>query len=165
MKITIDERTFNKSIASGSMEVANFLLENACPTDYLAYLQIFDTTILDWLYSKGVSLDKRCLHEVIGKCGDAMILAWFIEKGAVVDDKCLNACIKSKQYNLLSWFVEKYDVKLTVDNFKSAILSEDDMLLDYLKQHTCPYDETVLEIALKHSKEISIKWLVANEYF
>ena len=165
MKINIDEKMFNKSIASGSLEVANFLLENSCETSYLAYLQNFDIKILDWLYAKGIPLDKRCLHEVIGKCGDVTILTWFIDKGISVDDKCLNVCIKNKHYELFDLFVGGHKVELTVDNFKSAILSEDYKMLDYLKQQSCPYDESVLEVAIKYSKKFSIKWLVTNGFF
>lgn len=165
MKINIDEAMFNKAIANNNLEVAKFLLDNACPTNYLAYFQNFDATVLDWLNSNGVTLDKHKLHEVINRTKDVTTLTWFIDKGCIVDDKCLNACIKSKNYNMLSWLVETYNVELSVENFKSAIILEDDLLLDYLKKHNCQYNETVVEIAIKNSKKHSIKWLVMNGFF
>lgn len=165
MKINIDEKIFNKSILNEKLEVAQFLLDNSCPTNYLAYLQVFDITILDWLCARGIPFDKQCLHEVAAISGDAIILKWFIDKGAIVDNKCLNACIKGQNYDLFSWFVETYNVGLSVENFKSAILLEDDTLLDYLKKHKCPFDETVVETAIKNSKKYSIKWLVTNGFF
>lgn len=165
MKINIDEALFNKAILNRSLEVAKFLLDNACPVNYLAYLQVFDITILDWLIAKGVPSDKNCLHEVVNKTNDVDVIIWFIEKGTIVDNKCLNACINNQNYTLFSWFIETYNVKLSVDNFKSAVLLEDHTLLDYLKNHDCPFDETVVESAIKNTKKSSIKWLVMNGFF
>jgi hypothetical protein len=165
MKINIDESTFNRAIHDNLMEIAKFLLDRACPTDYTSYLQIADISVLNWLYDNGVILSKKCLSEVISTTGDILIIKWFIDKGVVVDDKCLSKCISTNNYELLSYFVEKYDVLLTVENFIAAVSTQDETLLDYLKSRACPFNETVVEYAIKHSKKESIKWLVLNDFF
>lgn len=165
MKINVDERTFNIAIKDNKFEVAEFLLSNSCPVNYLSYFQDFKISTLDWLYSKGIHLDKNCLNEVIYKIQDKEIIKWYIDKGLVTDSKCLDSCITNNHYELFSWFMEKYKVKPTIDNFISAVLSQDIKFLDYLNKINCPYDERLVETAIKNSKKESIKWLVKNNFF
>ena len=165
MKITVDEAVFNKVILSRKFEVATWLLEQGCPTNYMCYLQNLDITILDWLFSTGIAFNKSCLFDVIQKTDDKDIISWFCSKGAIVDSKCVNSCIKNDNLELLEWLMEKNSILLSVENYKEAVSIEDTAFLDYLKLNKCPYDETVIEYALKNSKKQAIKWLVNNDFF
>lgn len=165
MKITVDECVFNKAILHGKLEIAHWLLEQGCPTDHYCYLQKMDLNTLNWLFDNGILIDNKCLSNVIQKTSDRGIIQWFCSKGAIVDSSCINSCISNNNISLLKWLIENNNIKLSSDNYKSAINLEDIDILDYLKYKECPYDETVVEFALKKSKKQALKWLVHNDFF
>lgn len=165
MKITVDETVFNKAILQRKLEAAKWLIDQGCPTNHYCYFQILEIDVLNWLFDCGIIIDKDCLFDVIQKTSDREIISWFCSKGVIADSKCVNSCIKSNNLELLEWLMQNNNILLTTDNYKTAISTETSDILDYLKTNACPYDETVLEYALKNSKKESLKWLVHNNFF
>lgn len=165
MKINVDESVFNRVILQGKLEIASWLIEQGCPTDHYCYLQKLELVTLNWLFDNGILIDDKCLSNVIEKTSDYDIIQWFCSKGAIVDSSCVNSCISKNNISLLEWLMENNKIKLSSDNYKMAISLEYIDILDYLKYKDCPFDETVIEFALKKSKKQALKWLVHNEFF
>lgn len=165
MKIHIDEKSFNKAISENKFELAQFLLDNSCPIDTSCYFQDLRIETLEWLKSRGIPLNKHCLKELIIKTDELDIIEWFVDNGVIPDNDCLNSCIDLRNDKLFLWIVEKYNLELSTDNFISAIKTENTSILEYLKSKKCPYDERLVEAAIKYSKRESIKWLVNNGFF
>lgn len=165
MKIFIDEKVFNQAIKEGKLELAEWLIEQNCPRDSSAYLQNMDITVLKWLYSKGVEIDRGCMYNVVKVCDDEETIKWFIDKGVAIDASAINACIKLKDISYVMDFLTKYDVKLNSTNYEIAIMTENIPVLNLLKQTNCPYDKNITEKALKYCKKRSVKWLVENDLF
>lgn len=165
MKINIDEAVFNKVIQAGKLEVAEWLLHHSCPTDDTAYIQNFDLSILNWLKSKDIPMSTKCLSHVISKTSDDNTISWFIKNGAVVDDLAVMSSIQQKANLLFKKLIQEYKISLGAEAFKTAILAENLEILDYLNKKGCQYDESITELAMKHKKKESLKWLVLNDKF
>jgi hypothetical protein len=165
MKITIDESTFNKALSLGKLELADWLIDQGCPSDNLCYIQNFDIKVLEWLNIKNIIVPKSCLSDVIDKTGDMKVVTWFLEKGVLVDMGSLLACIRNERNDLFMILVKKTNLTLGVDAFKTAIMAENLVMLDYLKSINCKSDETLIEISMKYKKKNSLKWLVTNGFF
>lgn len=165
MKVTVDELTFNKAIKNKKIELAEWLIEQGCPVSSTCYLQNLDVDILDWLHDKNIPIDKKCMSSVIEITQSEDIIKWFINKGADLDENTINSCIRTKDISYVKWFLETYNVKLSPINYEISILSENIPILNLLKKLKCPYDNSITEKALKHSKKKSIKWLVNNDMF
>jgi hypothetical protein len=164
MKINIDESTFNEAVSKGKLELCDWLFEKGCPNNSYCYISANDIKTLDWLYSKNIAFDKRCLADVINVCENENIINWFINKGAIVDSNVINSCIKRGRKNLFDAFITRHNISFSVDNFKAAVFCENREILDVLKKNKCPYDDSVAESAMKHKKKFSIRWLVMNDY-
>lgn len=165
MKITVDEGTFNKAIFDGKLELANWLLLNTCPYDQSVYVQNFNIQVLNWLKSKDILVPKNCLSDVIDKTSDRNVINWFLSNGVNITKNSLNACIRNKRNELLTYLIAQSGLSLDIDSYKTAILSENIEILDILKTLGIEIDETIVELAMKSKKKISLKWLVLNDLF
>jgi len=166
MKITVDESTINKAIKNGKLELAEWLILNNCPVDDTVYVQNLDIKVLEWLKSQGIQMSKKCLSNVLCMTTvEPKIVSWFIENGAIVDKNTVLSCISNHLSELFKRFVEQYNIPLTIEYFKEAVISENLTILDYLKEQNCPFDDSVVESAMKHCKKNSLKWLVINNKF
>jgi hypothetical protein len=165
MKINVDEAVFNKAISHGKLEVAEWLLVNLCPSDDTAYIQNFDLVVLNWLKSKSIPMSPKCLSQVISKTGDEKTVTWFIKNGAIVDNLAIMATIQQKANVLFKKLIQEYKIPLALEAYKTAILSENIEILDYLNKKGCEYDESITELAMKFKKKESLKWLVLNDKF
>jgi hypothetical protein len=165
MKITVDEGTFNKAIFDGKLELANWLLQNTCPYDQSVYVQNFNIQVLNWLKSKDILVPKNCLSSVIDKTSDQNVINWFLSNGVTIDKASLNACIRNSRNELLTYLITQSGLSLDIDSYKTAILSENIVVLDRIKVLGIEIDDTIVEIALKNKKKNSIKWLVLNNLF
>ena len=163
MKITIDEIVFNRAIYSGKLELAQWLLDNGCPTAESAYIQNLNLDVLKWLKQSNILMSPSCLSQVIRKTTDKDIIIWFLNNGAVVDKETIFSCIESGANSLFKNFIDSSKIKLTIEDFRVAVLSENIEILDYLKNSGCEYNEEIVELAMKHKKKKSIKWLVLND--
>lgn len=163
MKITIDEIVFNRAIYSGKLELAQWLLDNGCPTADSVYTQNFNLIILNWLKESNITLPTSCLAQVIHKTKDHDIIKWFLENGAIIDKQTILSCIETGSNSLFKNFINISKIKSTEEDLKVAILSENIEILDYLNNlgHSC--DDDMVELAIKHKKKKSIKWLVLND--
>lgn len=164
MKITVDEGTFNKAITDSKLELANWLLLNTCPYDQSVYVQNFNIQVLNWLKSKDILVPKNCLSDVIDKTSDRNVINWFLSNGVNITKNSLNACIRNKRNELLTYLIAQSGLDLDIDSYKTAILSENIVVLDMHKNNGIPFDELLVELAMKN-KKLSIKWLVLNDFF
>ena len=164
MKVDITESTFNEAISKNKLELANWLLDQGCPTNSMCYLKATDVDTLSWLMTRGIVVNKGCLADVLNITGDLQIVDWFLSQNVVVNSEAINSCIKNNRGEIFKIFTRNNDVKLTVDNFKSAVIAEDTGVLDFLKSKRCSFDESVIETAMKYKKKNSLKWLVINDY-
>ena len=164
-KITIDETTFNKCIRDGKLQVAEWLLSEGCPCNESAYIQSFDQPTLDWLKNKNIPIPKNCLQQVISKTRTESVINWFITNGATVDLNSILGCIESGNNTLFHTFVSRTRITLGIECYKTAILAENTEILDHLNSVDCLYEESVAELAMKHKKKKSLKWLVNNGKF
>lgn len=165
MKITVDEGIFNKAIFDGKLELANWLLLNNCPYDQSVYVQNFNIQVLNWLKSKDILVPKGCLSDVIDKTSDQNVINWFLSNGVTINKASLNACIRNKRNELLTYLIAQSGSSLDIDSYKTAILSENIVILDILKSSGIEIDETIVELAMKMKKKISLKWLALNDLF
>lgn len=165
MKITVDEGTFNKAIFDSKLELANWLLINTCPYDQSVYVQNFNIRVLNWLKSKDIIVPKNCLSNVIDKTSDQNVINWFLSNGVDISKASLNACIRNGRNELLTYLIAQSGLILDIDSYKTAIISENIVILDILKSSGVEIDDTIVEIALKNKKKNSIKWLVLNNLF
>jgi hypothetical protein len=163
MKIFIDEKVFNQAIKRNKLELAEWLLEQNCPHDSSCYFQNFDIKVLDWLKFKGVPVNTVSMSIVVKNCDSEEVIRWFISNGVEINTETINTCIKLKDVSFVLDFIQKYNVKLSSENYEIAILTENIPVLNLLKQSNCPFDEKLVEIALKYCKKKSVKWLVQND--
>lgn len=163
MKITIDETVFNRAIHSGKLELAQWLLDNGCPTSETAYVQNFNLDVLKWLKKNNILMSSSCLSQVIRKTTDQDIIIWFLNNGAVVNKETILSCVESGANTLFKNFIDTTNIKLNSEDYKVAIISENIEILDYLNKSGFVCDEEIVEYAIKHKKKKSIKWLVLND--
>lgn len=164
-KISVDETTFNKAVMQGKLEVAEWLFEIGCPVNSTAYFQNMNIEVLYWLLQKNIIVDEGSLQYAIEKTSNLDILKWFIDQGVDVDCAAINSCMRNNKLELLDYLLLNYQVSLTSDNYCKAVVIENIGILDILKRHSCPFSEDVINIAMKHSKKLSLKWLLENGFF
>ena len=165
MKVIIDKNLFNKSIAETKLQLAEWLLDHNCPYDDTSYLQNFNLEILGWLKSKNIAMSKNCLSNVIDKTIDKVIIEWFIKNGAVINSESFHSCIRNSSNENLWDLLKRSKLNLTIDHLKTAILYENIEVLDYIYGKGIRPDETIIEVAMKNQKRISLKWLIKNNLF
>jgi hypothetical protein len=164
MKIFIDDFTFNEAIKHGKLEVAEWLLLNNCPVRSSAYLQKLEIPTIEWLYNHNVKLEKFLLSNVIESTNSEEVIRWFIDRGVPVTTECVNSCIRTKEQDYTRKFILEHKAKLSYSNYELAVLLENIEMLDLLKDLNCPFEDSVIEKALKYSKKKSIKWLVDSGF-
>lgn len=165
MKVTIDEIVFNKAIKEGKLELAQWLLDQGCTVDDTAYIQNFNQSVLNWVYSKNIPMARTVLSNVISNTGDISVINWFITNGSLIDVNSLLSCISSNRNELFWELFKKKPITLGLDACKAAIIAENIEILEHLKIINAPFDESVTELAMKFKKKISLKWLVSNDLF
>lgn len=163
MKITIDETVFNRAIHSGKLELAQWLLDNGCPTTDSVYIQNFNLDVLNWLKQRNITVPSSCLSQVIRKTTQQNIINWFLNNGSIINKETILSCIEAGANSLFKDFTDSTKIKLTIDDYKVALLSENIEILDYLNELECDFNEEMVELAIKHKKKKSIKWLVLND--
>lgn len=163
MKITIDETVFNRAIFNGKLELAEWLLDRGCPTSDSAYIQNFDLGVLNWLKNSNISIPSSCLSQVIRKTKDTIIINWFLSNGSKIDKDSILSCIESGANFLFKNFTNVSKITPNTDDLKVAILFENIEILDYLNTLGLECDDEMVELAIKHKKKKSIKWLVLND--
>lgn len=165
MKVIIDEAVFNKAIAEEKLELAEWLLENNCPCDDIAYVQNFNIQVLEWLQQKHIPMSKECLGYVIDKTDDLLTINWFIKNGATINQDSLQSCIRNNRNEIFWSLLKKTKISLNKDYFRTAIMSENIEVLNYLFQNEIKCDEEIVELAMKNKKKNSLKWLIKNDLF
>lgn len=165
MKVIIDKNIFNKSISEAKLQLADWLLENNCPCDDTCYLQNFNLEMLSWLKSKNIAMSKNCLGNVIDKTSNPLTIDWFIKNGAVINSEAIDSCIRNFSNEILWNLLKRTKLQLTLDHYKTAILSENTEVLDYIYSKGVKADETIVEIAMKAQKKVSLRWLIKNDLF
>jgi hypothetical protein len=165
MKILIDETLINTVVRENKLEVAEWLLTYCCPVNSSVYLQNFSIPVLDWLDSKKIEIDKKCMPNILNSTSNIEVINWFIDKDVELNYDCISTLIKNNNLDMIKLLCEKYSVSLHDKNYIVACLQENIEILDYLKSKGCPYSQNVLETCLKQSKKHAIKWLVMNNFF
>lgn len=165
MKISIDEAIFNKAIRENKFELAKWLLDVHCPVDKSCYLQNPTIDVLNWLKLNSITPNSYILCEVLEICNDIDVINWFINNNCVVDNKAIQSCIKQNNNELFLSLLEKYNHSLDIEAYKSAIISENIYVLNYLKKNNITISEEIRDYAMKNKKKESIKWMVVNNLF
>lgn len=165
-KIIIDNFIFNKCIKDGKFEVAEFLLENECPNNFTAYLQVLDIKIFEWLDKHGIPLDNPNFSlYIIEKTQDKKILDWFfIQKKVPVSDSAVKYSISKGDKNILQILLN-YGYKLTEEEYILASNSLNLDILEFLYENKCPYSNKVEKAVLKLGDKNVIKWFIQKNLF
>jgi hypothetical protein len=163
MKVTIDEVVFNKAIYLGKLELAEWLLDNGCPTNESAYIQNFSPEVLNWLKKRDIPMMETCLSQVLRKTSDEDTVSWFMRNGCKITTNSILACIETKANKLFHKFIQMDNPILNIESYKVAILSENIEILNYLYESKVDIDDVISELAMKNKKKESIKWLVSKD--
>lgn len=165
-KIIVDQITFNKAIASKKLQVAEFLLEHDCPSNSMSYLQCLEIPVFEWLEHRVPILEDTFAENLLEKTMDMEVLKWFfIHKKIIITPRAIDVCILQKEQKTLQELPKLQEGCLTPQNFITACKVGDLEILQVLKDHDCPFDQTVENFVLTCGNKQVLKWFLKNDYF